>query len=223
MAKVKSGDEGKVGATHWDLSSQHYEVRNSLTMVLISWPGHQGHSRLELFLGTLNLGNHPAFLSQFQPFPALKRIILELYAKQISAGGIWVWPYPPTLLLSGLYKNIFNWLCWVDIGQFFHFWNTVKSGKDTSIGRAEKNGYLEWYWIKEDATHCSWVFTLLRFESLAGSYRESSSYWARKKCSIMMPNFQRTRRRAVQSMSLFTKPHKLKDAITGRMCIILAY
>lgn len=102
----------------------------------------------------IKFGDHPAFLSQFQPFPALKRIILQFYAKGISAGGIWVWPYPPTLLFSGLYKNIFNWLCWVDRGQFFHSGTQLSQGSTQTWEQLRKMDILEWYWIKEDSTQC---------------------------------------------------------------------
>lgn len=79
---------GKPGGNGWDLSSQCYEVQNGSAVLLCAAWGTKSTQT-----GTLpwhiKSGDHPAFLPQFQPFPALERIILQLCAKGISAGGIW--------------------------------------------------------------------------------------------------------------------------------------
>lgn len=63
MDKARSGDEGKTG----DLSSRHYEMQNGLTVVFISSLRNKEHSRLELFLGTLNLRTTQPFCLSSSP------------------------------------------------------------------------------------------------------------------------------------------------------------
>lgn len=209
MDKARSGDEGKIGdslrfvfSTLWNaewLNCGFYlqpEEQRAQQAGTLSW-----HIKFE---------DHPAFLSQFQPSPALERIILELCAKGISAGGIWVWPYPPTLFFV---RSIEKYFQLIVLGRYRPILSVLEhsssQGSTQAWEQLRKMGISERSWLTENSTQCFLKIPV---------HEVWTSIWTAgfpgKQClpgSTAAPNLQELRGRAVRSPSLFTEPRQLKD------------